>query len=133
VIGVLAGGENSASVRAQANSAAQLSAVFWLIPSIERVIAILVHAATRALVLLGSTHGRPWMIFWAFVIFGLGDALVTAFFLSGLGGEVSLWWLVLLYLPLGLASIPILKWCYANWGSSNASSTPNHFDVVSVN
>jgi hypothetical protein len=133
VIGVLADGENSTSARAQADSTAQLSAFFWLIPSIERVIAILVHAATRALVVLGSAHRRPWMIFWGFVIFALGDALVTAFYLSGLGGKVSMWWLVLLYLPLGLVSIPILKWCYAHWGSTNASSTPNHFDVASVN
>jgi hypothetical protein len=132
VIGALAGTANSESVRSRVDSAAQLNAVFWLIPIVERIIAILGHAGTRALVLLGSTQRRPWMIFWSFAIFAIADGSVAAVHMSGIVENYSMWWLELAYLPLALVSIPVVLWCYQRWGRFEPPNTPSHFDVVSV-
>jgi hypothetical protein len=131
IVGALAGWFDSESVRTRVDRAAQLSAAFWLVPSVERIVAILGHAATRALVLLGATRRRPWMIFWAFAIFAAGDAIVTAVHMLGIVDSHSMWWLELAYFPLAVVSIPIIYWCYSHYRSSAPAEPPNHL-LVSV-
>jgi hypothetical protein len=96
----------------------------WLAPTAERVIAILCHASTRALVILGVVHRRPWMVLWGFVIFTYIDAVATSAHLSGKMGSMSVWWIELAILPAALVSIPILYWCYAKWRQPGAASLP---------
>ena len=85
--------------------------LFWLVAPVERISAVLVHASSRALVLLGLTYRRPLMVFWGFWIFALLDTVAGAAQLSGKIGTFSLWWVELAILPFGLISIPILRWC----------------------
>jgi hypothetical protein len=117
-------------LRQQVDAMANINPVFWLIASVERVIAILCHASTRALVLLGTIHGRPWMVFWGFAIFTLLDGIVTAAHLTGMLGKISMWWIELTILPLALVSIPILWWCYSRWGESAQPDVPTPADSL---
>jgi len=100
------------------DTAAGVTPVFWLLAPVERIMAIMCHASSRALVLLGTVHRRPWMVVWGFVVFTLLDAVAGAAHVSGKLGDISLWWIELAILPFALVSIPILKWCYTQWGKS---------------
>jgi hypothetical protein len=87
----------------------------WLIGPMERVIAILCHASSRALVLLGMTSHRLRMIVCGFVIFTSVDGLAGAVHVSGKLGTFSPWWIELAILPFALVSVPILRWCYRKY------------------
>jgi hypothetical protein len=124
VITVIAGVENTEPLRQQIDAAAGSNRLFWLIASAERVIAILCHASTRALVILGVVHRRPWMIFWGVFIFTVLDAIATGAHLTGKLGSISMWWIELAILPLAIVSIPILRWCYSRWGAAASGTAP---------
>jgi uncharacterized membrane protein YhfC len=91
---------------------------FSLVGPVERVIAVLVHASTRALILLGLTHRRPVLVFWGFWIFALLDSIAGMAQLSEKVGSISLWWIELAILPFGLISVPILRWCARSFPST---------------
>ncbi len=95
--------------------AAAATPLFWLALPFERAIAILGHAASRALVLLGTAHRRPTMICWGWLLFALVDGIAGAFQLTGKVGRISMWWIELAVLPFALLSIPILRWCWRRW------------------
>ncbi len=103
-------------IRQELLKAAATIPLFWLVAPVERVIAILCHASTRALVLLGVTQRRWMMVFWGFAIFTVLDGIAGAAHVSGKMGAFSVWWIELAILPLALISIPILGWCYRRWG-----------------
>jgi hypothetical protein len=50
----------------------------WLIGPLERALALLVHASSRALVLLGFGHSRPGMVFGGLAIFTVVDGIAGA-------------------------------------------------------
>ena len=118
----LAGVEKTEAVRQQIDGVAAVNPLFWLIGTAERIIAILCHASSRALVILGAVHHLPWMIFWGFFIFTAIDGIATAVHISGRLGTFSMWWIELALLPAAIVSIPILHWCYRHWGSAPADS-----------
>jgi hypothetical protein len=119
VIAALAGVEKTEIVREQVDAVAKRDSLFWLLGTAERTIAILCHTSTRALVLLGVVHKRAWMVFWGFAIFTILDGTVTAAHLTGKLGTFSMWWIELTLLPMALASIPILRWCYVRWSAKS--------------
>jgi len=90
--------------------------LFWLLGTVERIIALLCHASSRALLLLGAVHGSYYMIFWGVALFSLLDGVAGAVHVSGKVRTVSLWWIELTLLPFALISIPILLWCYEKFG-----------------
>jgi len=89
--------------------------LIWLCGPVERVIAILCHAAARVLVLLAVASNRPSLFFYGFLLLSVVDMIVGSVHLAGLMGALSLWWVQLALAPLGLASIPILRWCALRW------------------
>ena len=96
--------------------AATTTPLFWLVAPVERVIAILCHTSSRAIVLLGVARGRWfWPFLGGFLIMTAIDAVAGYVHLAGLMGEVSLWWIELALTPAALLSIPILVWCTRNW------------------
>ncbi len=113
---VLAGFPGTEKIREGINMVAAITPVFWLLAPIERIIAILCHASSRALVLLGVTNRKPMMVVWGFLIFTALDGIAGAAIFSGKIENISRWWLELAILPFGLISIPILRWCDARWG-----------------
>jgi len=120
VIAIAAGVPGTEGVRTGLESTASATPLFWLVAPVERIIAILCHASTRALVLLGAAKKRWLLIFWGFLIFALLDGVAGAAHVSGKLGAISLWWIELVLLPFALVSVPILRWCYRRWGEPEA-------------
>jgi uncharacterized membrane protein YhfC len=86
--------------------------LLWLAGPVERVLAILCHASSRALILLGVTKRRYLLVFWGFLLFALLDGVAGAFIVGGgRGGKISVWWIELACLPFAIVSVPILTWC----------------------
>ena len=121
VLAALAGVQHTDVIRDSFDQAAATTVLFWLVGPAERIIAVMCHASSRALVLLGAVHGNPRMIFSGFLLFTLLDSVAGAAQLSGALGKISLWWIELAFLPCGLVSIPILKRCRSRWNMPDAS------------
>jgi len=93
-----------------------------LAPATERLIAILCHTASRALVLLAVARQR-WILFWyGFLLLSGVDALATILHLTGQVGTMSPWTMEALIAPFGLASIPITIWCIRHWPTIPAAA-----------
>lgn len=90
--------------------------LFWLIGTVERVIALLCHASSRALLLLGMTHGDYGMVWWGVGLFTVLDGFAGALTLSGKIGAISVWWIELMLTPFAFVSIWILIWCFHKYG-----------------
>jgi hypothetical protein len=95
---------------------AAVTPLLWLIGSVERLIAILCHASSRALILLGVARKKYLLVFWGFLIFTLLDGIAGGVHVGGLVGKVSMWWIELALVPFALVSILILVWCYQRRG-----------------
>jgi hypothetical protein len=95
--------------------------LIWLIGPVERVLALLVHAPSRALVLLGVAHKRPWMVWSGLAIFTAVDGVAggAAVFRTK-HTDFSLWWIELAIAPLALLGVFILRWCYQRWPNQPA-------------
>lgn len=115
ILACLSGLPGTEEVREGIDTVAAATPLFWLLAPIERMFAILCHASSRALVLLGVTKRRPMLVFWGFLIFTMLDGVAGAAHVSGHIGKISMWWIELAILPFALISIPILRWCYASW------------------
>ena len=118
VLAALLGYTQLDAAREKIEAVAVATPLFWLVAPVERIIVVLCHASSRALVLLGTTHRRPWMVVGGFAIFALLDGIATAAIVRG-GVDTAFIWLVeAAYLPLALVSIPILGWCLSHFGFS---------------
>lgn len=106
---------NAEKVAAQVGKVAATTPLFWLAGPVERVIAILCHAATRALVLLGVSKKKYTLVLWGFLIFTLLDGVAGGAHVAGLLGKISTWWIELAILPFALASWFVVVWCYRRW------------------
>ena len=102
---------------------AKTTPLLWLVGPVERVIAILCHTSSRALVLLGVARGRWfWPFSGGFLIMTAIDAVASYVHLAGLMGQVSVWWIELALAPAALLSIPILVWCIRKWPEPTTAS-----------
>ncbi len=101
--------------KAQLAALAATTPLFWLIGPVERTIAILCHASTRALILLGVSKKRYLLIVWGFLLFTLLDGVAGGVHVAGLMGKISIWWIELAILPFAVVSLPILIWCHRRW------------------
>jgi hypothetical protein len=97
--------------------------LYWLAGPVERIIAILCHASTRALILLGVSKKKYTLVLWGFLLFTLLDGLAGGVHVAGLMGKVSLWWIELAVLPFAIVSVPILAWCYRRWPEEEMGRT----------
>jgi hypothetical protein len=96
--------------------------LFWLAGPAERVIAVLCHTTSRALVLLGVARGRwTWLFAAGFLLLSAVDVVAGYVHLAGALGRVSTWWIELALTPAALVSIPVLVACVRRWP---APSTP---------
>jgi hypothetical protein len=110
----LGGVEGTEAIRQQLDPAV-LPTLFWLLAPVERVIAILTHAGSRALVLLGTAHRRTWLVVAGFGVFAALDSIAAGSQLIGIGARNSLWLVEAALLPIGLISLAILRWCHQRW------------------
>jgi hypothetical protein len=116
VVAWLAGLPGTEAVGEQLRKAAATTPLFWLAGPVERITAIICHAATRGLVLLGARHGRGGMIAAGFLIFTLLDGVAGAAHLSGMLGTLSAWWIELAVAVFALISLPLLGWMSRRYG-----------------
>jgi uncharacterized membrane protein YhfC len=90
--------------------------LFWLIGPVERTIAISGHVASRLLVLAGVAR-RRWRLAWGgAALFTLLDSIGGFAHVSGwLEDGRSVWWIELMLAPVGIASVLLIRWCYARY------------------
>jgi hypothetical protein len=98
--------------------------VSWLVGPTERVSAILCHAASRGLVLVGITHRKGVLMFLGFLIFTALDSLAGLAQLSGLMASISLWWFELMFAPMAIASIPAIQWLLRTYPPGKSAVEP---------
>jgi hypothetical protein len=103
---------------------AAITPLLWLIGPVERIIAILCHASTRALLLLGMAKKKYSLAFWGFLIFTLLDGIAGGVHVAGLIGKISMWWIELALVPFAVVSVFVLIWCYRRWGESPPRPMP---------
>jgi hypothetical protein len=115
VVAALAGIPGTEIVRDEIQKAAATTPVYWLLGPVERVTAIICHAASRALVLLGTRYRRGGMIALGFLIFTLLDSAAGAAILSEKMGTMSMWWFELAFGVFAIASLPMLRWCWERY------------------
>ena len=108
---MVSSGPEAQKVSAEAGKIAATTPLYWLASPVERIIVILCHASTRALVLLGVCKRKYTLVVWGFLLFTLLDGL----YFAGLMGRISTWWIELAILPFAIVSVPILVWCYRRW------------------
>lgn len=106
----MAGTPGTEEVGEQIRKAAATTPLYWLLGPVERITAIVCHAASRALVLLGARHGKGGLIALGFLIFTLLDGVAGGALLSGQMNSVSMWWFELAFAVFALVSIPVLGW-----------------------
>ncbi|AGA28821.1 YhfC family glutamic-type intramembrane protease [Singulisphaera acidiphila] len=110
-VAVAMDGADAKGERNEVLARATATPLFWLVPPAERIIALLGHASTRGLVLLGVAGRRPWMVLWGFAVFTLMDGIAGVFLLSQEFAGRSMWWLELAVLPFALTGVAILVFC----------------------
>jgi hypothetical protein len=120
VVAWLAGAPGTEGLGGELQKAATTS-LFWLLGPVERVTAIICHASSRGLVLLGVRYGRAAMIALGFLIFTMLDGVAGAVILSGLMGAISSWWFELAFSVFALVSLPLLSWMFRRWGDAAAA------------
>jgi uncharacterized membrane protein YhfC len=100
--------------------------LFCLLGPAERLVALLVHSASRTLVLLGVAKGKQLMTCSGFLLFAAIEGSGGALLVSGVAGRHNpSWWNELAILPAALVSIPILWRCYRRWrNGSEVASLP---------
>lgn len=95
-----------------------------LAPAVDRLLAILCHTASRALVLLAVAK-RRWVLFgYGFLLLSLLDAIAAILHLTGQVGTMSPWMTEALLAPVGLVSIPITAWCIRHWPAEGNAAGP---------
>jgi hypothetical protein len=124
VVAFMAGAPGTEKIGEGLASAAASIPLFWLAAPIERVIAILCHASSRALILLGVAKQRSLLVLYGFLLFTFLDGVAGAAYVAGWVGSISVWWIELAVLPFGLISVPILRWCYTRWDEPIQASAP---------
>jgi uncharacterized membrane protein YhfC len=111
---------------AQLGAIAATTPLYWLAGPVERIIAILCHASTRALILLGVCKKRYIFVLWGFLLFTLLDGVAGGVHVAGLMGKISVWWIELAIVPFAVVSVLVLIWCYRRWPEErhDASAAP---------
>jgi hypothetical protein len=118
VVAWLAGAPGTEGTAAELQKTAATTPLFGLLGPVERVTAMICHASSRGLVLLGVRHGRSGMIALGFLIFTLLDGVAGAAHLSGLMGSISMWWFELAFSVFAFVSLPLLRWMFVRWGDA---------------
>jgi hypothetical protein len=103
----------------QLEKVAVTTPLYWLAGPVERIIAVLCHASTRALILLGVSKRRYALVLWGFIFFTLLDGLAGGVHVAGLVGKISMWWIELALVPFAVVSVLVLAWSFRRWPGSS--------------
>ncbi|MBX7256206.1 MAG: YhfC family intramembrane metalloprotease [Candidatus Hydrogenedentes bacterium] len=100
------------------------ASILFLVPIVERVLAILCHTSSRALVFLGTTHRNWVMVLAGAALFAYIDSVAGFAHLSGMLKTYSVWWVELAIAPAALVSIPIIRWCARRFHEPTPDNPP---------
>jgi uncharacterized membrane protein YhfC len=92
-----------------------ITPLLWLLPAVERTLALLCHISSRALVLLSVAKKRLSYFWYGFLILTAVDAVAGYFHAARQVGKISTWWILLAIVPFAIISIPTIRWCIRNW------------------
>ncbi|HUU10887.1 MAG TPA: YhfC family glutamic-type intramembrane protease [Phycisphaerae bacterium] len=124
-VAALSGVEGSDRAAASLMGASVATPLVWLVGPVERILVVLCHTSSRALVLLGVARQRWSLFWWGFLLMTGLDAVAGWAHVSGQVGRISFWWLELAILPFAVVSIPIIAWCIRTWPAQEApTETP---------
>lgn len=112
---------DAAAAMGGAAAVASATPLFWMVGTVERIIAILCHTSSRTLVLYGVARGRWWPFVAGFLLMTGVDTVAGYAILSGIMGQVNTWWIELAVAPFAVASIPIIVWCVRHWPAVKAN------------
>lgn len=110
----LAGVEGTEMILEQLDPA-HLPTLFWLVAPVERVIAVLTHGASRALVLLGQPRGELPLVLAGFALFAVLDSIAAGVQIAGLPSGDALWLVEAVLSAAGLISLLVLRRCHRRW------------------
>ena len=100
---------------------------YVLIGTVERIIVILCHTASRGLVLLAVARGRMQSFWWAFLLMTGLDAVVGWTYFSGFMKTRSEWWVELMILPFGILSVYVIVRLLKRWPSEGTGPEKTPF------
>jgi len=117
LLAVLFGDTEAAKETADLEAVARTTPLAFLVGPVERILAILCHSSSRALVLLGVATRRWRLVLFGFLLLTGLDA-VAGLADESLAGWVvtwNVWWIELTFVPFAVASVPVLLWCWKQW------------------
>lgn len=120
----LYGMPNAEPVLSELAKSAHVTPLIWLVPPVERIIAILCHTSSRALVLLAVARRRWLLALSGFLLFAALDGIVGAAWVAEAVGTFNMWLIELAIAPLALISIPIIWWCIRRWPKAEGDEAP---------
>jgi hypothetical protein len=94
---------------------AEVTPLVWAVAPVERLIAILCHTSSRALILLGVAARRWRLVAGGFLLFAVLDGIAGAFHATEEIGTFNMWLVEAALAVLAVASIPIIRWCVRRW------------------
>jgi uncharacterized membrane protein YhfC len=98
--------------------------VFALVAPVERLLVILCHIASRAMVLYAVFRKKPSFFWAAFALMTAIDTVAGYVHLSGLVNTISMWWIELTLVPFAILSILIILWCMKAWRTAEIPQVP---------
>ncbi len=127
---VISGAPGTSDVTAGYSNIASNTPLLFLVAPIERIIAILCHTSSRALVVLAVAR-RKQIYFWiAFLIMTGIDTIAGYVHLANYIGTVSTWLVELVLMPFALLSFFIVIWYYKIWQKNYIGSPPNQIETT---
>lgn len=93
----------------ESTPAVEKTLLVWLAGPFERVMAILLHTTTRALIFVGVATGRVRLVVLSFALFILNDGIAEAWHASGLLETTNIWLVELSFVPIAIVCVVLIK------------------------
>lgn len=104
-----------ASLASGQQAAAAGSVSLMVLPAVERILALLCHASSRAMVFFAVAAQRPRWALWGFILMTGLDTVAALFLLSKEPALMNPWHPELAFLPFALISIALLVFLSKAW------------------
>lgn len=104
-----------ASLASGPQAAAAGSVSLMVLPAVERILALLCHASSRAMVFFAVAARRPRWALWGFILLTGLDTVAALFLLSKERAAMNPWLPELSFLPFALISLALLIFLSKAW------------------
>ena len=118
--------QGSSKIITEYSSLASNTPLLFFVAPVERIIAILCHTSSRALVVLAVAKKKQIYFWLGFLIMTGIDTIAGYAHLAGIVNTISTWWIELTLLPFAILSILIILWYFKNWESPRIVVSSEH-------